>query len=150
MAKAKPESRNAGRNVAIIATWLASNCWRVIVLMRMPCASVATMKIVPTPKSSGTLPRNGTSATRRAFVATGLVEVLLWIVVGYLTAMVIFEESLLALVLALAGLAAVALTLRSLGAPHRTWGFTLAMLAVFPTVFAVAMLFALVAALILG
>lgn len=96
------------------------------------------------------LPRNGTSATRRAFVATGLVEVLLWIVVGYLAAMVVFEESLLALVLALAGLAAVALTMRSLGAPHRTWGFTLAMLAVFPAVFAVAMLFALVVAFMLG
>lgn len=96
------------------------------------------------------LPRNGTSATRRALVATGIVEVLLWIVVGYLAAMVVFEESLLAMVLALAGLAAVALMVRSLGAPHRTWGFTLAMLAVFPAVFAVAMLFALVAAFILG
>ena len=96
------------------------------------------------------LPRNGTTATRRAFVATGFVEFLLWTLVGYLAAMVVFEESLLALVLVLAGLAGVALTLRTLGAPHRTWGFTLAMLAVFPAVFAVAMLFALVAAFILG
>jgi hypothetical protein len=92
------------------------------------------------------LPRNGTTATRRAFVATGFVEFLLWAFVGYLAAMVVFEESLLAPVLAFAGLAGVALTLRTLGAPHRTWGFTLAMLAVFPVVFAVAMLFALVAA----
>jgi hypothetical protein len=96
------------------------------------------------------LPRNGTTATRRAFVATGFVEFLLWSFVGYLAAMVVFEESLLALVLAIAGLAGLALTLRTLGAPHRTWGFTLAMLAVFPVVFVVAMLFALVAAFILG
>jgi len=96
------------------------------------------------------LPRNGTSATRRAIVATGIVEFLLWIFVGYLTAMVVFDESALALALALAGLAAVALTLRSLGAPHRSWGFTLVMLAVFPAVFAIAMLCAMVAAFILG
>jgi hypothetical protein len=37
-------------------------------------------------------------------------------------------------------------TLRAVGAPHRSWGFTLPTVAVFPAVFVVAMLLALVVA----
>ena len=106
--------------------------------------------IVQYVRSRWLLPRNGTSATPRAFVATGVIELLLWIFVGYLTAMVIFDERALAFVLALAGLSALAFTMRSLGAPHRSWGFTLAMLAVFPAVFAVAMLLSSAIAFTLG
>jgi hypothetical protein len=96
------------------------------------------------------LPSNGTSAPRRAWIAAGVVEFLLWMFVGYLAAMVVFDERWLALVLLVAGLAALLYTLRGLGAPHRSWGFTLAMLAVFPAVLAVAMVFSLVIAFMFG
>jgi len=66
IAKAKPESRNAGRKVEIIAIWLASNCCRASALIRIPCASVPTTKTPPTLKSSVTLPRNGTSKRNTA------------------------------------------------------------------------------------
>jgi hypothetical protein len=95
------------------------------------------------------LPRNGTSAPRRAWIAAGIVECLLWVFVGYLAAMVVFDERWLALILLVAGLAALLFTLRALGAPHRSWGFTLAMLAVFPAVMAVAMVFSLAIAFML-
>ena len=39
MAKMKPESRNDGRNVAIIANWLARSWLLVTMLMSMPIAS---------------------------------------------------------------------------------------------------------------
>jgi hypothetical protein len=96
------------------------------------------------------LPRNGTSAPRRAWIAAGIVEGLLWVFVGYLAAMVVFDERWLALILLVAGLAALLFTLRALGAPHRSWGFTLAMLAVFPAVMAVAMVFSLAIAFMFG
>jgi hypothetical protein len=96
------------------------------------------------------LPRNGTSATRRAWIAAAVVEILLWVFVGYLAAMVVFDERGLALILFVPGLAALLFTLRALGAPHRSWGFTLAMLAVFPAVMAVAMVFSLVIAFMFG
>lgn len=96
------------------------------------------------------LPRNGTEASTRAFVAVGIVEWLLWLLVGYLAAMVIFDERWLALVLVGAGLVALLYTLRTLGAPHRSWGFTLAMVAMFPVVFLVAVLWAAVVAFVLG
>jgi hypothetical protein len=97
-------------------------------------------------RSRWLLPRNGTSASLRVLIVTGIVEWLLWLFVGYLAARVVFEEELLASGLAVAGAAAVVFTLRALGAPHRSWGFTLAMVAVFPVIFAVAMVFALVVA----
>ncbi|MCM2311847.1 MAG: hypothetical protein NDI84_10625 [Steroidobacteraceae bacterium] len=97
-------------------------------------------------RSRWLLPRNGTSASLRVLIVTGSVEWLLWLSVGYLAARVVFEEELLALGLAVAGAAAVVFTLRALGAPHRSWGFTLAMVAVFPVIFAVVMVFALVVA----
>ena len=96
------------------------------------------------------LPRNGTSAAPRAWIVAGIVEVLLWVFVGYMAAMVVFEERWLALILLGAGLAALLYTLRGLGAPHRSWGFTLKMLAVFPAVMAVAMVFSLVIAFMFG
>ena len=96
------------------------------------------------------LPRNGTEASTRALVAVGAVEWLLWLLVGYLVAMVIFDERWLALVLAGAGLVALLYTLRTLGAPHRSWGFTLAMVAVFPGVFLAALVWAAVATFLLG
>lgn len=97
-------------------------------------------------RSKWLLPGNGTDASVRALAVTGIVEALLWMLVGYLAAMAIFDERVLALPLLAAGLVALLLLLRRLGAPHRSWGFTLAMLAVFPAVFVVAMLFALVIA----
>jgi hypothetical protein len=96
------------------------------------------------------LPRNGTSASFRALVGIGVLEWLLWLFVGYLAALVVFDERLLALGLALVGLAVVVLAMRALGAPHRSWGFTLAMVAVFPAVMAAAMVFSLVIAFALG
>jgi hypothetical protein len=96
------------------------------------------------------LPRNGTSASLRALVVTGVVEWLLWLLVGYLAARLVFAEELLALGLAVAGMAAIVFTLRTLGTPHRSWGFTLAMVAVFPAVLALAAAWALVAAFVLG
>ena len=96
------------------------------------------------------LPRNGSEASTRSLVAVGIVEWLLWLLVGYLAAMVIFDERWLALVLAGAGLVALLFPLRTLGAPHRSWGFTLAMVAAFPGVFAVALVWAAVAAFLLG
>ena len=90
------------------------------------------------------LRRNGTAATLRALVVAGIVECLLWVAVGYCAALVVFQEQWLALVAAMVGTAAIALVMRTLGAPHRSWGFTLAMLAVFPAVFAVGVLIALV------
>jgi hypothetical protein len=96
------------------------------------------------------LPHNGTEAPLRALVATGVVECLLWLFVGYLASLVIFDERWPALALIAAGLAALLFTLRALGAPHRSWGFTLAMVAVFPGVFAVATAFSLVVAFVLA
>lgn len=96
------------------------------------------------------LPRNGTGASWRALAAAGLVEWLLWGVVGYCAALVVFQESWLALMAAALGIAAVAFVVRAVGKPHRSWGFTLAMLAVFPLVFAVGVLIALVAGLALS
>jgi len=90
------------------------------------------------------LPRSGTGASWGALVAVGIVEGLLWVAVGYCAATVVFQERLLALAAAAVGIAAIALVVRTLGAPHRSWGFTLAMLAVFPAVFVIAMLIALV------
>lgn len=110
---------------------------------------LATPVLAQYVRSRWLLPRNGSSATMRALVGTGVVEALLWLLVGYLGAMVIFDERLLALGLALAGLAAVVFTIRALGAPHRSWGFTLAMVAVFPAVMVVAMVFSLVVAFVL-
>lgn len=101
-------------------------------------------------RSRWLLPRNGTSTSMRALVATGVLEWLLWLFVGYLAARLVFAEDLLALGLAVAGVAAVAFTVRRLGAPHRSWRFTLAMVAVFPAVLAVATLVAMVAVLVLG
>ncbi len=101
-------------------------------------------------RSRWLLPRNGTTASPRALFVVGVVESLLWLFVGYLTAMVVFEERRLAFALIVAGLAALLFTMRALGAPHRSWGFTLAMVAVFPIVFGVAMLWSLVVALVLG
>lgn len=96
------------------------------------------------------LPRNGTEASTRALVVVGIVEWLLWLLVGFLAVTVIFDERWLALLLAGAGLVALLYTLRTLGAPHRSWGFTLAMVAVFPGVFFVAVLWAAVVAFVLG
>jgi hypothetical protein len=90
------------------------------------------------------LPSNGTAATLRVLVVGGIVECLLWVAVGYCVALVVFQEQWLALVAAMAGIAAIALVMRTLGAPHRSWGFTLAMLCVFPAVFAVGVLIAVV------
>ena len=90
------------------------------------------------------LPRNGTAATWRALVVAGMVECLLWVAVGYCAALVVFQEQWLALVAAVIGVAAIAVVMRTLGAPHRSWGFTLAMVAVFPAVFAFGVLIALV------
>jgi hypothetical protein len=101
-------------------------------------------------RSRWLLPRNGTEASVRALAVTGIVECLLWALVGFLTATVVFDEGRLALALLVAGLAALLFTLRALGAPHRSWIFTLAMVAVFPAVFAVAVVFAWVLVLVLG
>jgi hypothetical protein len=101
-------------------------------------------------RSRWLLPRNGTHASLRALVVTGVPEWLLWLFVSYLAARVVFAEDLLALGLAVAGVAAVAFTVRALGAPHRSWGFTFAMVAVFPVVLAVATVFAWVAVHVLG
>lgn len=111
---------------------------------------LATPFVAQYVRSRWLLPRNGTSASTRALVTAGVLESVLWVFVGYLTAMVIFDERALALVLALAGLSALAFTMRSLGAPHRSWGFTLSIMAVFPAVFAIAMLFSSVVAFTLG
>lgn len=96
------------------------------------------------------LPGNGTEASTRALVVVGIVEWLLWLLVGFLAVTVIFDERWLALLLAGAGLVALLFLLRTLGAPHRSWGFTLAMVAVFPGVFFVAVLWAAVVTLVLG
>ena len=96
------------------------------------------------------LPRNGTEASTRALVAVGIVEWLLWLLVGFLAATVIFDERWLALLLVGAGLAALLYTLRTLGAPHRSWRFTLAMVVLFPGVFVVAVLWSAVVAFVLG
>jgi hypothetical protein len=96
------------------------------------------------------LPRNGTRVSLRRLAAAGVVESLLWVVVGYCVARVVFQESWLALAAAAGAVGALALVTRNVGAPHRSWGFTLVMLAVFPAVFAVGVLIALVVGLALG
>jgi hypothetical protein len=96
------------------------------------------------------LARNGTGASWRALAAAGFVEWLLWIAVGYCAAQAVFQESWLALVAAALGIAAIALVVRAVGKPHRSWRFTLAMFTVFPLVFAVGVLIAIVAGLALS
>lgn len=101
-------------------------------------------------RSRWLLPRNGTEASVRALAVTGIVECLLWMFVGFLAATVFFEEDPLALALLVPGVAALLFLLRALGAPHRSWAFTLAMVAVFPVVFVVGVVIAWVLVLVLG
>ncbi len=111
---------------------------------------LATPLVAQYLRSHWLLPRNGTVASVRALAVAGMVECLIWLCVGYLAALVIFDERWLALALVVAGLAALLFTLRAVGAPHRSWAFTLAMVAVFPAVFVVAMLVSLLIAMALG
>jgi hypothetical protein len=101
-------------------------------------------------RSRWLLPRNGTEASVRALAATGIAECLLWALVGFMAATAFFGENRLALVLLVAGVAALLFLLRALGAPHRSWAFTLALAAVFPAVLVVAIVFAWVLVLLLG
>jgi len=135
------------RSLGIAALLAPAAAWSqdatVLVVMLGP-PLLATPFVAQYVRRRWLLPHNGTSASIRALVATGGVEWLLWTFVGYMGAMVVFDERMLAAGLALAGLAAVVFAIRALGAPHRSWGFTLAMVAVFPAVMVVAVLFSLV------
>jgi hypothetical protein len=78
------------------------------------------------------LPKNGTEASSRALLLFGALEIALWIVIAGAIVLLYFDERWLvapAIPVALAALVAAA---RRVGAPHRSWRFTLAMLSVFP------------------
>jgi hypothetical protein len=78
------------------------------------------------------LPKNGTEAASQALTILGAVEIVLWIVIGGAIVMIYFDERwLLAPVVAVA-LAILVAAVRRVGAPHRSWRFTLAMLSVLP------------------
>ncbi len=51
-----PDSRNAGRKVSTIASWLARSWLFATMLISMPIDSAPTRKIAAMPKSSATLP----------------------------------------------------------------------------------------------
>ena len=56
-----PESRNAGRNVTTMASWVASSCDFVAAEMNMPRPSEPVRNSAERTMSWATLPRNGTS-----------------------------------------------------------------------------------------
>ena len=61
MGKMKPESRNAGRNVATMANWLARNWLLVAMLISMPIAQRAGQEDQRQCRTAAaTLPRSGT------------------------------------------------------------------------------------------
>ena len=61
MVNMKPDSRNAGRNVATIATWLASSWLLVTMLIEHAHRQRARPgRSAAMPNSSATLPRSGT------------------------------------------------------------------------------------------
>ncbi|OQB78215.1 MAG: hypothetical protein BWX88_05206 [Planctomycetes bacterium ADurb.Bin126] len=56
----KPDSRNDGRNVSTIASWLASSWLLVTMLMTIPSDSAPARNTAAMAKSSAALPRSGT------------------------------------------------------------------------------------------
>jgi hypothetical protein len=68
----KPDSRNAGRNVASIATCVATSCDRATAEMKTPSPSAPSRKNSESVMRRSALPRNGTSksATPAAVLTT--------------------------------------------------------------------------------
>ncbi len=60
IAYTNPDSRNDGKKVSTIASWLARSWLRVTMLIAMPNESAPARKIAAIAKSNATLPRRGT------------------------------------------------------------------------------------------
>lgn len=78
------------------------------------------------------LPKNGTEASSQALVVLGALEIALWIVIAGAIVLVFFDERWLVAPAVPVALAILFAAVRRVGAPHRSWRFSLAMLAVFP------------------
>ena len=77
------------------------------------------------------LPKNGTEASSRALLLFGALEIALWIVIAGAIVLLYFDERWLVAPAIPAALAVLVAAARRVGAPHRSWRFTLAMLSVF-------------------
>jgi hypothetical protein len=78
------------------------------------------------------LPKNGTEASAQALVVLGALEIALWIVIAGAFALVFFDERWLVAPAVPVALGILVAAVRRVGAPHRSWRFSLAMLAVLP------------------
>ena len=78
------------------------------------------------------LPKNGTDASSQTLVVLGALEMALWIVVAGAIGLVYFGERWLVAPAVPVALAVLIAAVRRVGAPHRSWRFTLAMLSVLP------------------
>jgi hypothetical protein len=83
------------------------------------------------------LPKNGTEASPRALLAFGALEIALWIVIAGAIVLVFFDERWLVAPAVPVALGVLVRAVRRVGAPHRSWRFSLAMLAVFPVIWLV-------------
>jgi hypothetical protein len=77
------------------------------------------------------LPKNGTEASLRALLLFGALEIALWIVIAGAIVLLYFDERWLVAPAVPAALGVLVAAVRRVGAPHRSWRFTLAMLSVF-------------------
>jgi hypothetical protein len=77
------------------------------------------------------LPKNGTEASPRALMVLGGLEMVLWIVIVGAIVMLYFDERWLVAPAVPVALGVLVAAARRVGAPHRSWRFTLAMLSVF-------------------
>jgi hypothetical protein len=78
------------------------------------------------------LPKNGTEASPQALAMFGSLEIALWIVIAGAIVLVLFDERWLVAPAVPVALAVLFAAVRRVGAPHRSWWFSLAMLAVLP------------------
>lgn len=78
------------------------------------------------------LPKNGTEASSQALAVLGAVEMVLWIVIAGAIVLMYFDERWLVAPAVPVALAVLVAAVRRVGAPHKSWRFTLAMLSVFP------------------
>ena len=78
------------------------------------------------------LPRNGTEASPQALMVLGGLEIALWIVIAGAIVLVFFDERWLVAPAVPVALGVLVPAVRRVGAPHRSWRLSLAMLAVFP------------------
>lgn len=78
------------------------------------------------------LPKNGTEASPQALMVLGGLEIALWIVIAGAIGLVFFDERWLVAPAVPVAFGVLLAAGRRVGAPHRSWWFTLALLSVLP------------------